>query len=191
MIPSALPDGGRESRTGAVHKRPCESGTRWRLRTGRTAYSAKTPSRPRMPNTLRFRQWFGSLATQREQQSQATLISPTTRRPSNFGGPSTTCPTNSCPRTPRNGAYPRTSWRSVAQMPARRTRISASPGLGQGLGRSLRSCTSPSQIQRPRMTLWSDAISWAGTTPEYTVLGGSHPLCEGLEQQAVLTREFT
>src|SRR6185437_14363349 len=89
-----------------------------------------------MPRTERFRQWLLRPERQRSHRPQTTLISPTTRLPiSSLSDDRSTWPTNSWPRIPWNPMYPLTISRSVAQMPACRTRTSVSPATVGGSAR--------------------------------------------------------
>ena len=82
------------------------SGTGRRFAAGSCRNSAKAPSRPTMPSTVRAGQWRGSPARQSGHAQQPAFISPTTRRPTSSGAPGalSTTPTNSWPGVPRKPA---------------------------------------------------------------------------------------
>ena len=110
------------------------SGSAWRFTVGIVSCSANAPSFPRIPRTVRVGQCRPSPRAHAEHAPHARLISAATRRPTHLGASAhaTTSATTSWPSTPRKSMYPRAISRSVLQIPARRTRSSASPGPATG-----------------------------------------------------------
>ena len=90
-----------------------------------------------IPSTDLFGQWFPIPAMHAGQARHGRLISPVTLFPvsHSLSGAFSTAPTNSCPSVPSNPIYPLANSRSVEQIPARVTRIRASPGAVSGIGR--------------------------------------------------------